>query len=141
MRIWPILIFVMMCMNCTYQRPFLSIRILTKVVEDSITHKIRKQNNYIYWGLSKVTRIGGYSRMVQFDSLGNKISVRHWKKKPLYMKDGNVRYYTKVIYYRSSGKKEKITKRVFQKQGVGGYTVFDSTIYFENGKRIKSVNE
>lgn len=80
-------------------------------------------------------RLGGYSIMKQFDSLGNKILVRYWKKKPLYMCDGNVRYYTKIFYYTSSGDKEKITKRIVQHQGVGGYVAFDTTIYFENGKR------
>ena len=136
-----ILIFLMAFINCTYQRPLLSIRVSTKVVTDSVTHGIKKTNNYNYIGVKKITQLGGYSRMRQFDSLGNKSVVLHWKKKPLNMHDGNVRYYTKIFYYTSLGKKEKITKRIVQHQGVGGYVVLNKTIYFENGKRIESVSE
>lgn len=134
-----ILIFLIVCIGCTYERPLLSIRTSREIFSDSVTHKIRKRSDYNYWGLRKITRLGGYSRVEECDSLGNKISVGHGKKKPLKIHDGNVRYYRKVCYYMPSGEKGKITKRIFQNRGRGGYVVTDKTIYFKNGKRIKPI--
>jgi len=55
-----------------------------------------------------------------------------------HMDDGYARLCVKVTYYSSSGEIEKISKRIFQNRGIFG-TSKNETIYFEDGKRIKSI--
>jgi hypothetical protein len=130
----------MMLVGCTYQRPLLSVRTSSKTFIDSLANNKRVLNGYKYWELKKATYIGGFSKVVEFDSLGKKVEVGFWRQNPLNMCDGNVRYCSKFIFYSNSGEVEKITKRIIQNRGIAGKTVVNKTIYFENGKRVRIEN-
>lgn len=137
-----VLIFLNVCISCTYQRPLLSIRISSKLIIDSVANHKIKEKDYRYISLRAHTvNAAGYFKAIEFDSLGNKIKVSKWKKYPLQpMNDGYARLCIKMVYYSSTGDIEKISKRIVQNRGVGG-TSKNKTIYFKNGKRIKSMNE
>ncbi|HSY60221.1 MAG TPA: hypothetical protein VK796_00030 [Cytophaga sp.] len=136
-------VFGMICIGCTYQRPLLSIRKSSKVIIDSISHHESKVKVYRYISLSgRSINIAVYVKGIEFDSIKNKIKVGRLKKTPLeQMNDGYSDMHSKVVYYDSSGRIVRISKRIHQNRGLTSRTKVYKTIYFENGKRIKSVNE
>jgi len=131
----------MVCISCTYQRPLFSIRTFSKENTDSITGQIKSTKGYNYWSIKKMTRLGGYSKIIIMDSVRNKITTSYSKRNPLHIHDGNIRYYKKVCYYSASGEIEKITKYINQNHYRFSRKIIDKTIYYQNGKRIKSLHE
>jgi len=139
LRILLFLIYIILCIGCTYERPFLSMRVGTMIFKDSITQHIIKQKEYRYISLrARAVNVAEYFKKNEFDSLGNKIKVSKLKKDPVqHMDDGYARLCVKVTYYSSPGEIEKISKRIFQNRGISG-TSKNKTIYYENGKKVKN---
>jgi hypothetical protein len=135
-----ILIFLNVCISCTYQRPLLSIRKSSKTIIDSDRKRTIKQKAYL--GISfrtySVNAIG-YAKRIEFDSLGNKIEVRKWKQTPLDpMNAEYARSCSKLVFYSSTGDIESISKHISVSRGQAGRHK-NIIIDFQNGKRIKSV--
>lgn len=133
--------FLILGISCTYQRPMFSIRTSCKKITDSITHQKKHCKNYNYWGVKTATRIGTYTKVVTLDSLENKITVFYMKRNSRNMDGSYFRSYKKVRYYSVAGRKEKVTKYIKLNSCRFSSIVVDKTIYFENGKRIKSAKE
>lgn len=126
---------------CTYTRPLIALRTGYETVTDSQTYNRVKIKTYTYLTFRKLAIVGKYTRRIDYDSLGHKLSLVESKKIPSYIYDGKVRTFSKRKLFNASGQLIRIDKRICQSHGVYGSPIVNKTILIQDGKRIKQNNK
>ena len=127
--------------GCEYSRPLTAIRVLKYSETDSTTNKKVKAYSYKYLSYSEFAVVGSFSKRKLYDLNGNKTREIYTKKIALKNDDKNVKNLTMIKYFNVDGKLTHIDYKTFRNKDKIKEYLEKKTIYYKNGKEIKTIDK
>jgi hypothetical protein len=134
------IIVTLLSTSCRYTRPIFSWRVFKDETQDTITKNTIKTKYYNYISLRKFAWLGGYTLDREYDTNGTLIKQGQFKKTPLNMCDGHVRYYYRAKYFDQNKNIIQIYYRITQCKGRGSIRLVDKNVYYEKGEKVRPID-